>query len=125
MKYIIRNDAVRANCIAAIQKLPLGVHQIEISVHEKVRSDAQLRRQWWLYSAMQNQVKLDGRHYSAEVWHEHCARKFLGCEPTPDGYGKPKSTKKLGVRAMADYLTQVEVYAIELGVDTVAYEAVA
>ena len=75
---------------------------------------------------------VDGRTFTAEVWHEHFKREYLPEEYDPtlckEGYRKwdytPKgervlvgSTTDLTVRGFALYLQQIEAYArIELGV---------
>lgn len=77
------------------------------------------------------QAWIDGRSYSAEVWHEHFKRQFLPEDFDPamcrEGYRKwdftPSgervlvgSTTQLTVKGMAQYLTQIEAAGADMGV---------
>ncbi|MDE2106641.1 MAG: recombination protein NinB [Patescibacteria group bacterium] len=77
------------------------------------------------------QAYVEGRTYSAEVWHEHLKELYLpeefDPELTKDGYQKwdytpagkrilVGSTTQLTVKGFAQYLTQVEAFGASLGV---------
>lgn len=78
------------------------------------------------------QAWLDGRQFSAEVWHEFAKKEFLPEEFDPElcleGYVKwgfdPKgdrvlvgSTKQLTVKGMAQHITQIHALGGSLGVE--------
>ena len=59
---------------------------------------------------------LGGKYYGDEMWHEFFKGYFLGYVDLPDGRKMGESTTKLNVTQFAEYVTKVEVYAVELGV---------
>lgn len=81
------------------------------------RSTPQNARLWLLYHAIAEKLKPKGVAYSADVWHEYCKSKFLGCEEFKLPNGKalqiPHSTADLDVAEFADYMTAVEAWAGE------------
>lgn len=115
--------------------LPLDAeHPLEIIIREEQR-----RRKldqnglMWVdqLAAIAAQAYVDGRTYSAEIWHEFFKELFLPEEYTDgitcEGYAKydymPNgkrvlvgSTTKLTMRGFADYLTEIEAYGANLGV---------
>jgi hypothetical protein len=56
---------------------------------------------------------MGGEYHDPDTWHKYFARRFLGMDPGPFGEGVTKSTAKLTVGGFSDYMTQVEVWAIE------------
>ena len=66
------------------------------------------------------QLRPGGQEFSAESWHEYLKQRFLGAEDIPLPNGKvvqrARSTASLDKDEMADYITQVEVWANEHGV---------
>ena len=54
---------------------------------------------------------MGGEWYAPEVWHDYCARRFLGVVPGPYGTGIPISTRKLKVGEFMDYMGEVEAWA--------------
>lgn len=87
---------------------------------------------WIRLGDISEQAWLDGRQFSAEVWHDHAKREFLPDEEGPSkrcrkGYRKwafaPSgervlvgSTTQLTVFGMSEYLTQLEAFGAGLGV---------
>jgi hypothetical protein len=60
---------------------------------------------------------VDGKQYSAEAWHEHFKRQFIGTEELPGGSTAGISTTTLDVGAFSEYIERVIQYAAEhLGV---------
>jgi hypothetical protein len=108
--------------------------QVVISEHKEKRSNEQNQRMWaGVTRQIAEQVWVNGRQYSAAVWHEHLKEKFLPDEVGPTkrtrkGYRKWEempdgslkmigSTTKLTTFGMAEFQTEVEAYAAtELGV---------
>lgn len=135
-KFLLRTESARESSIAALRNAPLdGDKPLECVIREEVkaRKPDQNALMWaGPLRDIEEQGYVNGRTYSADVWHEHFKREYLPEEFDPalckDGYRKwdytPKgerilvgSTKQLTVRGFALYLQQVEAYAqTELGV---------
>ena len=107
---------LRSNWLAMAQAgRPLGVLVAE---HKAKRTGPQNRFYWGaaLRSIAEN-AWVDGKQYSAEAWHEHFKRQFIGVEETPDGGRVGISTTTLDVAAFSEYVERVMQYAAEhLGV---------
>jgi len=83
------------------------------------RSIEQNARYWALLTEISQQgpSAMGGEWHSPEVWHEYCAKRFLGMEAGPFGHGVRRRTSKLKVSEFADYMAQIEAWAAdELGV---------
>lgn len=141
-KYPTRKILLRAPqqvevAISAIRNAPLDQSKpLELLIREEVkaRKPDQNSLMWaGPLKDIAEQGYVDGRTYTAEVWHEHFKREFLPESYDPElckreDYRKwdytpggerilVGSTTDLTVRGFALYLTQVEAYAAsELGV---------
>ena len=135
-KFRLLAEAQRESAIAAIRNAPLDPDKpLECLLREEVkeRKPDQNALMWaGPMVDIAEQGYVDGRTFTAEVWHEHFKREYLPEEYDPtlckEGYRKwdytPKgervlvgSTTDLTVRGFALYLQQIEAYArVELGV---------
>ena len=126
--FILRSDTqaqslwsfLRANWRAMAEAdKPLSV---TIAEYETKRSVEQNARYWGhVLKQIEAKAWVDGKQYSAEIWHEHIKRKILGCVELPNGETMGQSTAGLGVGKFADFMTKVEAYAAtELGVEFTA-----
>lgn len=129
----------RARLMALIENLPIDAAKpLEVVIREekKKRSPDQNSLYWaGPLRDIAEQAWVDGRQYSAEVFHEYFKREFLpdpdhvDCDDShiKDGYAKwattpggervlVGSTTGLTVRGMAAYLEQVYAYGASLGV---------
>jgi hypothetical protein len=128
----------RDTAIALLSNAPLdGESPLEVIVREekKTRKPDQNAAMWsGPLRDIAEQAWVDGRQYSAPVWHEWAKREYLPEDDDPelpeltkDGYRKwdvtPKgdrvligSTTQLTVKGMAQYMRQVEAYGASLGV---------
>jgi hypothetical protein len=130
---------------AAIDNLPLEP-QMEVVIRPvtKARSlDANAAMWAGPLKDIAEQAWVEGRQYSAEVWHEYCKRKYLPDETVmfseelakhvkaPDIYRKWAidpggnrvligSTTQLTPFGFSEYLTQVEAYGASMGVQFTA-----
>jgi hypothetical protein len=135
---LVDREVVRRLC-ALIDNLPIDAAKpLEVVIREekKKRSIDQNSLYWaGPLRDIAEQAWVQGRQYSAEVWHEHFKRELLP-EPsradidyahvkegfvkwaiTPGGeYVLVGSTTGLTVRGMAEYLEQVYAYGASLGV---------
>ena len=131
----LRTDAQRETLRALVDNLPAdSTKPLEIVIREE-----QKRRKLDQNAAMwagplrdiAEQAYVGGRSYTAEVWHEHFKEQFLpeefDAELCKEGYRKwdytPAgkrvligSTTQLTVKGFALYLTQVEAFGANLGV---------
>lgn len=90
-----------------------------LTVARRKRTKAQNRRYWGngVLKQISEQAVVNGRLYSAEVWHEQFKRMFIGFDELPNGQVIGKSSTKLTTAEFCDFSDQVEAYAAtELGV---------
>lgn len=90
-----------------------------LTVTRRKRTKPQNRRYWGngVLAQIAAQAAVDGRLYSAEVWHEQFKRQFIGVEELPNGQVLGKSSASLTTVEFSEFCTQVEAYAAaELGV---------
>ena len=132
VSYLLRNEKVRTSLIALLPTLPLDdENPIQCLIREvvKVRSDAQNALYWVRLDEISEQAWLFNRQYPAIVWHHHCCRVILpnliktkdGCIcskyiETPDSSTLIISTTQLETECFGEYITKVEVFGAELGV---------
>jgi hypothetical protein len=122
--YKIGNDRKRwQQVLALLAAFTLGEeddYELVLRPAKYTRSIAQNRRYWAILNEVSEHVVVDGRKYTAEIWHEHYKAKFIGVEELPMPRGKnlvrPISSTTLDVPAFADYMTQVEADAASMGV---------
>lgn len=133
--FLLRSQVQLDALSALIKHLPLdNDNPLEVVIREpaKGRGLNQNALMWvGTLADIANQAWVNGRQFSAEVWHEYLKRLYLpeeySEELTKDGYRKwdytPSgervlvgSTTQLTKRGFADYLTQVEAHGAEMGV---------
>ena len=132
----IIGKAQKELCKTLIENLPIDLDKpicVTIGEEVKIRKPDQNALMWaGTLKDIANQAYVEGRTYSAEVWHELFKREFLPNEYDPEltkeGYRKwdidPKgfpiligSTTQLTVKGFAQYLTQIEAHGASLGVE--------
>lgn len=95
--------------------------KVIIAEHLNNRSIEQNDRMWAILTEVAEQVADEtGKYYSPETWHSYMKAKFLGKDTIViDGSVElvERSSKKLKVKAFADYMTQIEAWAVEHGVN--------
>ena len=84
-----------------------------LTIKRMTRTKAQNRRYWGrgVLSQIAEQAVINGKQYSAEVWHEQFKRQFIGVEELPDGSVRGKSSAKLTTAQFSEFCAQVEAYA--------------
>lgn len=98
--------------------LRLGI-AVDLSVRPETRSGPQNRRYWsnGLLAQIARDAVVQGRKYSAEVWHEQFKRMFIGVIELPDGSIVGQSSTGLTVAQFSAFCDKVESYAVtELGI---------
>lgn len=99
---------------AARSGRPLSV---TVSEYRETRSSAANARYWALLGEIAEQVQVNGKWFSKDVWHEHFKSMFAPKEDGPAGL-LPVSTSQMNTEQFASYMTQIESYAAqELGVE--------
>jgi hypothetical protein len=90
-----------------------------LSVTRMKRTSKQNKRYWskGVLAQISAQVAVNGKRFSAEVWHEQFKRMFIGVEELPNGDVIGKSSTQLDTAEFSAFCDQVEAYAAtELGV---------
>ena len=98
---------------------------LTLTARLKKRTPEQNRRYWGrgVLAQIAEQATVNGKLYSAEVWHEQFKRMFIGFDELPNGQIIGKSSAALTTAEFCDFCTQVEAYAAqELGVRFVDLE---
>lgn len=85
--------------------------EIVIRPYKSKRSPEQNRRLWKIYQTLSEQVWVDGKRYSQEVWHDWCKRKFIGYSENADGMLSPLSTTALNTAEMVAYQNKIQAWA--------------
>lgn len=115
----IQTEGMRKAALSVVEKSPLPF-EVEVKPYRSKRSASQNRLLWRWYTEIAQQMEVDGERFSKEDWHDLCRMKFLGVKIINIGgkeYPRPaKSTTKLKVSEMAEYLTQIEAHFLEKGV---------
>lgn len=132
---LLRSEAVRESAITLLRNVPIDPDKpLQVLVREEVKARKPDQNSlMWVgpLADIAEQAWLQGRQYTAEVWHEHFKREFLpdefDAEQCKDGYRKwdytPNgervligSTTQLTVRGFAIYLQRVEAFGADLEV---------
>ena len=129
-----------AHINAALSKaIEIGGMEIVIQKHVKKRTNGQNSYQWKaILGDISQQVRIDGKGFTPEVWHEHLKALFLPdvaneeltlpsyvkWQEMPDGTLKMVgSTTKLTTKGISVYFEELYAYAVsDLGVRFSAYE---
>lgn len=132
---LLRNEQVRNNLLSIVRNLPLDdVYPLEVVIREQIkgRKPDQNALMWaGPLKDIAEQAWLDGRQFSAEVWHCYFRRELLPDEFDPErcreGYVKWQidpageriivgSTTQLTVKGFSEYLEAVYAFGASLGV---------
>jgi len=114
-------ELVKANAAAFASKgEPLRV----IVTSEERKRNSRANRFYWgaVLRNIAEQAWVNGQQFSAEVWHEHYARKFGVCEdvtlPSGEVIVRRKSTTDMSEKEFSEYTTRVQADAASnLGVE--------
>lgn len=123
--------------IAALRNAPIDpIKPIEVLIREEVKArKLDQNALMWVGPLVDiaAQAWIEGRQFSAEVWHEHFKKEFLPDEYDPDlcksedyrkwdfGPGGDRvlvgSTKELTIKGFAQHLDQIHAFGGSLGVE--------
>lgn len=91
--------------------------QVDIGPEKSKRSLQANKLYWALLNQVSEQAWIEGRQYSAEVYHELCKRRFIGCVDLPNGGLLGMSSSDLSTKEFTEYVDQVTAWAAtEFGV---------
>jgi len=85
--------------------------QVECKPESHKRTSQANRRYWAILNQIESDVWVEGRQYSAQVWHEAAKRRFLGCIDIPGGGMIAVSSADLSSREFSEYTDKVEAWA--------------
>lgn len=128
--YIISDEKSRGNAMLQLQALSLEpVHVVEIKKHVKQRNHEQNSLQWaGMLADYSMQVVVDGRQYTAKVWHEHLKelhlpeqyeegitlKNYVKWQEMPDGKLRLiGSTKQLTTKGFSEYMERCHAYGAQ------------
>lgn len=116
-----RLDAfLRANWLACARSMrPLAV---TVAEHKAKRSRAQNNLYWDMLRALAEQGWVNGKQFSADAWHQHFRRTFIGSDEVALPGGEVItigiSTTTLNTAQMSAYIDRIALFAAEeLGVE--------
>lgn len=123
-QFVLRNE-INAKALYAFLKQnwramankghPLAV---TVSEYKSKRSVEQNKRYWLILNQIAESAWVNGRQFSADAWHEHYKRLFIGVEELPSGKEAGISTTTLDIEEFGNYMTRIEANAAqELGVE--------
>ncbi len=118
--------AIKAQLFPFLQTVLQGGHRWVLTVSKRKRTKPQNRRYWGrgVLAQIAEQAVVNGKLYSAEVWHEQFKRDFIGYEELPNGQLIGKSNAGLSSADFSEFCTKVEAFAAsELGVTFYDLEA--
>lgn len=88
------------------------VLEVTVSIHKTKRNIEQNKLLHAMLSEIASQAWVNGKQYNAEIWKDFFKREFLGVVELPNGQVMAVSTSKLKVKAFAEFVQKVEVYAV-------------
>jgi hypothetical protein len=93
---------------------------VTVTEHKAKRSSEANARYWALLGEIAEQVQVNGKWFSRDVWHEWAKEQYAPKVEGPSGL-LTVSTTQMNVEQFAQYMTQIESYAAqELGVEFAA-----
>lgn len=91
---------------------------VQVGEYKARRSTQANKRYWAILNQISGDAWIEGKQFSADIWHEWSKRRFIGCHELPDGSLVGISTTTLDVAEFNDYMSKIESYAAqELGVE--------
>lgn len=104
---------IRDRLLPFLGQVLQGGNRWVLTVSRRKRTAKQNRRYWGqgVLAQIAEQAVVNGRKYSAEVWHEQFKRTILGVEELPSGQVVGKSTTGLSTAEFSAFCDQVEAFA--------------
>lgn len=118
--------AIQAQVFPFLKQVLQGGNRWVLSITRRKRTKPQNRRYWGrgVLAQVAEQAVVNGKLYSAEIWHEQFKRQFIGFDELPNGQIVGRSSTELTTAEFSEFCTKVEAYAAtELGVTFYELEA--
>lgn len=118
--------AIKAQVFPFLKQVLQGGNRWVLSITRRKRTKPQNRRYWGrgVLAQVAEQAVVNGKPYSAEIWHEQFKRQFIGFDELPNGQIVGRSSTELTTAEFSEFCTKVEAYAAtELGVTFYELEA--
>lgn len=118
--------AIQAQVFPFLKQVLQGGNCWVLSITRRRRTKPQNRRYWGrgVLAQVAEQAVVNGKLYSAEIWHEQFKRQFIGFDELPNGQIVGRSSTELTTAEFSEFCTKVEAYAAtELGVTFYELEA--
>jgi hypothetical protein len=127
MRTFILRDPEHAKAMVAFIKENAGEQArigrplvVTVTEHKAKRSSEANARYWALLGEIAEQVEVNGKWFSRDVWHEWAKEQYAPKVEGPSGL-LTVSTTQMNVEQFTQYMTQIESYAAqELGVEFAA-----
>jgi hypothetical protein len=127
MKTFVLRAPEHAHALIAFLKANAGAQVaagkplvVTVAEHKQKRSTEQNARYWALLSEIAEQVQVNGKWFSRDVWHEWAKEQYAPKIEGPSGL-LPVSTSQMNTEQFNQYMTQIESHAAqELGVEFTA-----
>lgn len=105
--------AIKAQLFPFLREVLQGGGRWVLTVARRKRTPKQNRRYWGngVLKQIAEQAVVNGKMYSAEIWHEQFKRQFIGFEELPNGQIIGKSSTELKTIEFCEFCDQVEAYA--------------
>lgn len=133
--FLVSSEQVRDNLLAAVRNIPIDAKKpLQVLIREEVKArglDANARMWAGPLKDIASQAWIEGKQHSAEVWHHFFKRELLpeefDAELCKEGYVKYEydpggervligSSTQLTVKGFAEYMTAIEAFGANLGV---------
>ena len=111
--------AIKAQVFPFLANVLQGGNRWVLTISRRKRTKPQNARYWGngVLAQIAAQAVVNGKLYSAKVWHEQFKREFIGFLELPNGEVIGRSSTDLSTTEFSDFCTEVEAYAArELGV---------
>lgn len=111
--------AIKAQVFPFLTQVMQGGHRWVLTITRRKRTSKQNRRYWGngVLKQIAEQAVINGKLYTAEIWHEQFKRMFIGVVELPDGSFQGMSSTDLDTAQFGEFSDKVEAYAAtELGV---------
>lgn len=104
---------IKSQALPFLAQVLQGGSRWVLTIKRRKRTVAQNRRYWGqgVLAQVAAQAVVNGKQYSADVWHEQFKRMFLGVEELPDGSLRAVPSKDRDTAEFSEFCAKVEAYA--------------
>jgi hypothetical protein len=119
-RLLISSEEGRARAVQILSRMPLQTPVVlSLKPYKERRSQEQNRLYWvWMGHLAQFVRNSTGQQVNDDDMHEYCKDRFLHSHIVEIGgefIRRSKTTTRLSIEAMTEYLTEIDAWAAELG----------